>query len=161
MASANPFDAPVINPNLLATDADLAVMREAIKTARDFVAAPAWSDWIIAEYGAFAEAQTDDELNAYIRANGNAIYHPVGTVAMGSALESDLRVKGTKGLRVVDASAFVSASAAARALWVEAKRVLTLVLSKPFIPSGHTQGPTYILAERAAALVRESLKASQ
>ena len=98
----------MINPNLLETDVDLAVMREGVKTARAFVAAPAWSDYIIAEFGDFAKAQTDEELDEFIRATGDSVYHPVGTAAMGAALEADLRVKGTRGFRVVDASAFVS-----------------------------------------------------
>ncbi|KAM5534951.1 hypothetical protein V8D89_011324 [Ganoderma adspersum] len=132
--STNPFDYPIINPNLLGTPVDLAIMREAVKAARAFVAAPTWSNYIIGEFGAFANATTEASLDAYIRSTSDTIDHPVGTVAMGNgttgALDSHLKVKGTVGLRVVDASAF------------------------PFIPSGHTQGPTYILAERAAHLVR-------
>ena len=89
-------------------------MREAVKAARSFVSAPAWSDYIISEYGAFGQAHTDEELDAYIRNNTDTIDHPVGTVAMGKgsegALDSKLRVKGTIGLRVVYASAFVSIS---------------------------------------------------
>ncbi|KAI1790122.1 alcohol oxidase [Ganoderma leucocontextum] len=135
--STDPFDTPLINPNLLGTSVDLAIMREAVKAARAFVTAPAWSDYIISEFGVFANATTDGALDAYIRSNSDSVDHPVGTVAMGKgadgALDSHLRVKGTVGLRVVDASAF------------------------PFIPSGHTQGPTYILAERAAYLVRTEL----
>ncbi|KAI0712308.1 alcohol oxidase [Earliella scabrosa] len=134
LVSSSPYDAPLIDPALLATDADLAVMRESVKFAREYVATSAFSDYIISEYGAFAEAQTDEEIDAFIRENGDTIDHPTGTAAMGrgrhGALDAHLRVKGTKGLRVVDASAF------------------------PFVPSGHTQGPVYILAERAAALVR-------
>ncbi|KAI0770376.1 alcohol oxidase [Fomes fomentarius] len=135
LASSDPFDSPLVHPNLLGTDVDLAIIRTAIKSARAFMAAPAWSDYIISEFGAFAQAQADDEIDAYARDNADTVDHPVGTVPMGrdGALTSDLRVKGTIGLRVVDASAL------------------------PFIPSGHTQGPTYILAERAAALVRRSL----
>ncbi|PIL22609.1 hypothetical protein GSI_15299 [Ganoderma sinense ZZ0214-1] len=135
--STNPFDAPLVNPNLLGTDVDLAIMRAAIKAARAFVAAPAWADYVISEFGAFANATTDAELDAYIRDNADTVDHPIGTVPMregsGGALNANLIVKGTVGLRVVDASAF------------------------PFIPSGHTQGPTYILAERAAELVKASL----
>ncbi|RPD62462.1 alcohol oxidase [Lentinus tigrinus ALCF2SS1-7] len=137
LASPNPFDAPLINPNLLGTPTDLAIMRSAIRAARAFVAAPAWAGYILDEFGPSANAHTNAELDAYSRENADTIDHPVGSVAMGKgekgALEPDLRVKGTVGLRVVDASAF------------------------PFIISGHTQGPTYILAERAAALVRDSL----
>ena len=91
---------------------DLAVMREAVKTARTFVSALAWKGFIAGEFGDFARAKTDAELDAFIRANADTVDHPVGTVAMGkdgeSALDSNLRVRGTVGLRVVDASAFVS-----------------------------------------------------
>ena len=156
MNSTNPFDAPIINPNLLGSPVDLAIMREAVKAARAFVTAPTWSDYIISEFGAFANATTDSELDVYIRSNSDTVDHPVGTVAMGNgadgALDSHLRVKGTIGLRVVDASAFVSARFVKRRLRVQG--MLTRFDIQPFIPSGHTQGPTYILAERAAYLVR-------
>ena len=110
MNSTDPFDMPVINPNLLGTSVDLAVMREATEALRAFVAAPAWSDYIISEFGAFANATTDSALDAYIRSTSSTMQHPVGTVAIGAggALDSHLKVKGTVGLRVVDASAFVS-----------------------------------------------------
>lgn len=111
--STNPFDAPLINPNLLGNAVDLAIMREAVKSARAFVKAPAWSDYIVSEFGASANATTDEALDAFIRANADTFDHPVGSVAMGSGgkapLTPDLRVRGTVGLRVVDASAFVSA----------------------------------------------------
>ena len=89
-------------------------MREAIKAVHAFVTAPAWSDYIIGAFGAFANATTDSALDAYIRNTSGTMDHPVGTVAMGNgadgALDSYLKVKGTVGLRVVDASAFVSFS---------------------------------------------------
>ena len=93
-------------------------MREAIKAARRYLSAPAWSSWILDEFGAFSQAQSDDEIEQYARNTGQMIYHVVGSAAMGKtgtsgpgsgALNSDLTVKGTVGLRVVDASAFVSA----------------------------------------------------
>lgn len=81
------------------------------------MSAPAWSDWIIGEYGAFAEAQTDDEIDAYIRAESYTNSHGSCTVPMGKtgndtssgsgALNSDLTVKQTVGLRVVDSTIFV------------------------------------------------------
>lgn len=110
LASSDPFDSPLVHPNLLGTDVDIAIVRTAIKSARAFMAAPAWSDYIISEFGAFAQAQADDEIDAYARDNADTVDHPVGTVRMGrdGALTSDLRVKGTTGLRVVDASALVS-----------------------------------------------------
>ncbi|KAH9933135.1 alcohol oxidase [Epithele typhae] len=132
--TTDPFDAPLIDPALLSTDVDRAIVRAAIAAARRFVAAPAFAGYVLGEFGAFAAAQTPAEVDAYAADNADTVDHPVGTVALGSALENDFCVKGTKGLRVVDASAF------------------------PFIPSGHTQGPTYIVAERAASLVKASLK---
>ncbi|KAI0687617.1 aryl-alcohol oxidase-like protein [Cytidiella melzeri] len=139
LASSNPFDAPLIDAGLLNSAFDIYTMRESIKAMRRFTAAPAWKDWIIAEYGDFANAQTDDQIEAYARANAETINHVSGTAAMGKTgstgagsgvLNSDLTVKGTVGLRVVDASAF------------------------PYIPAAHTQAPVYILAERAADLIK-------
>nr|ALJ82906.1 mitochondrial choline dehydrogenase [Irpex lacteus] len=139
LSSTNPFDAPLIDAGFFTTDFDIYTIRESIKAARRFVAAPAWKDWIIAEYGDFANAQTDAQIEAYARANAGTINHASGTAALGKTgstgagsgvLNSDLTVKGTVGLRVVDASAF------------------------PFIPAAHTQAPVYILAERAADLIK-------
>jgi len=138
--STNPFDHPVINPNFLSNEFDIFTMRESIKAARAFMAAPAWKGWILGEVGAFASAQTDEEIEQYIRNTCSTVDHVSGTVRMGKtgtngcgtgALNSDLTVKGTVGLRVVDASVF------------------------PFIPAAHTQAPTYIVAERAADLIKE------
>ncbi|KAI0314889.1 GMC oxidoreductase-domain-containing protein [Amylostereum chailletii] len=103
LASLDPFVSPVINPNLLGTSLDVAIPREAIKAARAFVSAPAWEGYITGEFGQFADAKTDEEIEAYARANSDTVDHVVGT---------------------------------------------------PFIISGHTQTPTYVLAERAADLVR-------
>ncbi|KAF8808842.1 aryl-alcohol oxidase-like protein [Phlegmacium glaucopus] len=141
LGSSNPFDSPIINPNFLSNEFDIFTMRESIKAARTFMAAPAWRGWITGEVGAFAQARTDDQIEQYVRNTCSTVNHVVGTAAMGKtgstgrgtgALNSDLTVKGTVGLRVVDASAF------------------------PFIPAAHTQTPTYILAERAADLIKKA-----
>ncbi|VDB94045.1 unnamed protein product [Peniophora sp. CBMAI 1063] len=141
LASLNPFDKPLINPDFLSAPIDVKILREGIKAARRFVSAPSFADYIVAEFGDFAVAKTDQEIEAFARANGDTVDHVVGTVPMGragcmdagcGALNPDLTVKGTKGLRVVDASAF------------------------PFITSGHTQAAVYILAERAADLIKAS-----
>jgi choline dehydrogenase-like flavoprotein len=72
------------------------------------MAAPAWKGWIIDEFGDFKAAQTDAQIDEFARANAETINHISGTAAMGTVLNSDLTVKGAAGLRVVDASAFVS-----------------------------------------------------
>ncbi|KAI0313145.1 hypothetical protein OF83DRAFT_1213269 [Amylostereum chailletii] len=155
LASLDPFVSPIINPNLLGTSLDVAILREAIKAARAFVSAPAWEGYITGEFGQFADAKTDEEIEAYARANSDTVDHVVGTVAMGpkgksgGPLNPDLTVKGAVGLRVVDASAFVRSCRHFGGVVDESD-----ILPQPFIISGHTQTPTYVLAERAADLVR-------
>jgi len=112
LASSDAFDSPVINPNFLNNEFDIFAMRESIKAARTYMSAPAWNRWILEEVGAFAQAKTDDEIEQYIRNTSSTVDHVCGTVGMGKtgstgsgtgALNSDLTVKGTVGLRVVDA----------------------------------------------------------
>ncbi|KAI0716165.1 aryl-alcohol-oxidase from pleurotus Eryingii [Cerioporus squamosus] len=145
--TTDPFTYPIINPGLLSDEAgfDIHTMREALKAGRRFLGANAWKDWIVAEYGASANATTDEAIDEYIRANALVVNHVSGTVAMGKsgstakgsgALNPDLTVKGVKGLRVVDASVF------------------------PIIPAAHTMVPVYIIAERAADLVKDPSSAN-
>ncbi|KAG6902090.1 hypothetical protein C0995_004441 [Termitomyces sp. Mi166 len=135
--STNPFDPPVIDPGLLSSNFDIAIMREAIRSARRFIAAPAWSNYTIS---LLSNATTDAELDEYIRNNAASIFHPVGTAAMSpegadyGVVDPDLRVKGVTGLRVVDASVL------------------------PVVPAGHTQAATYVFAERASDLIKEFWK---
>lgn len=119
--STNPFDAPIINPNFYDTEFDIVTIREAIKGARQFMAAPTWDDWVTGEFGVFKAAVTDEQIEQYARNGSDTINHVSCTAAMGKTgstgrgsgvLNSDLTVKGTIGLRVVDASAFVSFSVA-------------------------------------------------
>nr|VWO96845.1 Alcohol oxidase [Ganoderma boninense] len=145
--STDPFTHPLINPGLLNDEAgfDIYTMRQALKAGRRFLAADAWKGWIVAEYGASANATSDADIDAYIRKNALVVNHVSGTVAMGKsgamgrgagALNPDFSVKGVKGLRVVDTSAF------------------------PYIPASHTMVPTYILAERASDLIKNSTLSS-
>lgn len=118
ITSTSPFDSPLINPNLLSTPFDILTMISAVKSARRFMSAPSWDGWITGEYGAFAQAKSDVEIEEYIRNNSVTVDHVCCTAAMGpgtgvgkgsgGVLNANLTVKGTVGLRVVDASAFVS-----------------------------------------------------
>ena len=86
------------------------VMVAGIRKAREIAAQPAMAEWTGRELSPGIEAQTDEELQDYIRKTHNTVYHPVGTVRMGAAddamspLDPELRVKGVTGLRVADAS---------------------------------------------------------
>jgi choline dehydrogenase-like flavoprotein len=87
-------------------------MRAAVRSAQRFITGPAWADYIISPFNINATA-TDDELDAFIRANSGTLDHVVGTAAMSArgagygVVDPDLRVKGLRGLRIVDASVFV------------------------------------------------------
>jgi choline dehydrogenase-like flavoprotein len=82
------------------------------------------------------QVQSDEEWRAYLRASAFPVYHAVVTCRMGSdekaVVDPALRVRGVDGLRVVDPSIF------------------------PAIPSGNTNAPTIMVAERAADLIMRS-----
>ncbi|KAJ7631424.1 alcohol oxidase [Mycena polygramma] len=134
--SSDPFVQPLIDPGLLNSEFDIFTMREGMKAAQSFLSAQVFNDYIIEPVGAFANAITDAELDTYAQLFSNSIWHFTSTnqaTRVGSAggvVNPDLTVKGTKGLRIVDASVF------------------------PFIPAAHPQGCVYFLAERAADLIK-------
>ncbi|KAF5355514.1 hypothetical protein D9758_006376 [Tetrapyrgos nigripes] len=132
--TSNPLEHPLINFNLLSSEYDLFTIREALKAATRFVSTPSWAGYILA---APTNATTDEEFDEYIRMTTLTENHPVGTCSMSpkgaswGVVDPDLKVKGVRGLRVVDASVF------------------------PRIPSAHTQAPTYFVAERASDLIKK------
>lgn len=99
---------------MLSQDVDIAILREAIRSARRMCAAPVFRNSVSQSLLPAANATTDDELDAYIRSIASPFLHGVGSAAMSApdaswgVVNPDFRVKGTSGLRVVDASVFVS-----------------------------------------------------
>ena len=112
---------------------DLARMVEAAKLSRDIFAQPAFDPYRGRPVFPETEPTSDAEWEAFIRRKAETVYHPVGTCRMGrdehAVVDSELRVRGVAGLRVVDASVM------------------------PALPSGNTNAPTIMIAERAAALL--------
>ncbi|KDA02960.1 choline dehydrogenase [Hyphomonas oceanitis] len=133
LASADPFAHPAIDPNYLATEEDRRVMREAVKMVRDICGQSALNALRGNEIMPGASVSTDDDIDSFIRRMGETIYHPVGTVAMGtsesSPVDAELRVRGVDGLRVVDASVM------------------------PTLIGGNTNAPTIMIAEKAADMM--------
>ncbi len=133
LASADPRQAPAIDPNFLSDPEDARVLREGIRLAREIIAQKAFEGMRADEYAPGSAAQSDAELDSYIRQNANSIYHPVGTCKMGqdgsAVVDEFLRVRGIAGLRVIDASVM------------------------PMVPSGNTNFPTMMVAERGASFI--------
>ncbi len=113
--SSDPFDHPLINPEILNTFFDVYAMVHAIRKAQGFLLAPAFDGYIAGPFGDLANATTDAELAAYAAENAITVNHPSGTCQMSSSnsvsdgvVNSHLLVNGASGLRIVDASIFVS-----------------------------------------------------
>ncbi|WP_353256966.1 choline dehydrogenase [Hyphomonas sp.] len=134
LKSADPFDHPAIDPNYLCAEEDRRAMREAVKMVRDICKQASLQTYNAGEIMPGASVASDAEIDAFIRAKGETIYHPVGTVSMGvnaaSPVDGDLKVRGVDGLRVVDASVM------------------------PTLIGGNTNAPTIMVAEKAADLIR-------
>ena len=138
LMSADPFDDPLIDPNYLASETDRRVMRDAAKMTMDIAQQQAFDAYRGRAVLPEKAPQSDAEWDAFIRAKGETIYHPVGTVRMGSddaaPLDDELRVRGIDRLRVVDAS------------------------SMPTLVGGNTNAPTIMVVEKAADLIKGDLK---
>ncbi|KAI9430921.1 aryl-alcohol-oxidase from pleurotus Eryingii [Lactarius indigo] len=135
LASANPFAAPNIDPALLNSNFDIFTIREGVKAALRFAAAPAWRDYVIGPFGALAGAKTDAQIEAYARNHAATVFHPFSTAFVSpnssshGVVNPDFGVKKTVGLRIVDASVL------------------------PYVPAAHPQAALYAVAERAAKLI--------
>jgi choline dehydrogenase-like flavoprotein len=132
-ASADPFDAPLIDPNLLSAPEDLAPLINGIRLARKVFACPAFAKYRAEEISPGSAAASDAELAAYVRAEAYTVHHPVSTCRMGSdagaVVDPQLRVIGLNNLRVADASVF------------------------PSIIGGNTNAAVVMIAEKASDLI--------
>ena len=114
LASSDPFTFPLMNPNFFSTEFDRFAMLEAVKGARRFAATAPWQGFIVSRFGVMGAAETDDEINAAARDSVVTIWHPASSARMSprgakfGVVDPDLLVKGVAGLRIVDASVFVS-----------------------------------------------------
>lgn len=130
-------------------------MREGVNAVKRFAAAPAFADYVVGPFGdSFSAATNDSATEDYVRGLTTTIFHPVGTAAMSQlsstngVVNPDLTVKGTDGLRIVDASIFVSH------LHFSFEEFSSQRSFQPFIPSCHPQGSVYLLAERASDIIK-------
>jgi choline dehydrogenase-like flavoprotein len=124
ITSTDPFTDPLIDPNFLTTQVDIETLREGVRDVIKFVSAPAWSNHVSGRYGDKFKAAVDDaSIDAYVRSITTTIFHPASTAMMTRPSDSwgvvnpDFKVKGTSGLRIVDASVFVSRTVSQCIIW--------------------------------------------
>ncbi len=108
--SANPFEAPEIQPNYLADEMDRQVLLGGMRLARQLLQTPQMQPYYDREEFPGADAQSDDELLAFAKERGTTTFHLMGTCRMApqtdttAVVDDQLRVHGIDGLRVADAS---------------------------------------------------------
>ena len=112
LESSDPLAHPRIDPRYLSDPADLWLLVEGCKLAREMAAEPALSRYISDEYLPGAGVSTDADWEAHVRERAESLYHPVGTCAMGpgadAVVDPTLSVNGVDGLRIADASVMPS-----------------------------------------------------
>ena len=139
LASAEPDAHPLIHPNYLATETDVAEVLVGNRLLRQLSRTRPLADIITEELIPGSVVEGDEALLADFRARADTVYHPTSTCMMGrdaktSVVDARLRVHGIEGLRVVDASIF------------------------PNITSGNTNAPTVMVAEKGAAMILEDAR---
>lgn len=133
---ANPAGTPLIDPGYLLDEAgtDLRRLRSGVRRACAVLDQPAFERYAATMLEPAVALTSDAQVDAFVREQAETLYHPVGTCRIGtdpatSVVDPHLQVHGIDGLRVADASVM------------------------PRIIRGHTQAPTLMIAERAAAAI--------
>ena len=138
LKSADPYQPPTIQANYLDSNEDVCAMIAGVRRVRSIFHSSPLKDHIIEEAAPGSSVNADDQIVQFIRENAESMYHPVGTCKMGndpmSVVDDQLKVRGITGLRIVDASIM------------------------PSIPSGNTNAPTIMVAEKGADLLLGSRK---
>ena len=127
---------PTVDLNYLATEVDKYVFREGLRTLTKFMLGTKFSEYVAGETvfpGLPAEPlsldDSDEKIDQRLAMTAGTTWHASGSCSMGRVVDTEFRVKGVEGLRVVDAS----------------------VIPVPL--SAHIQAPIYALAEQAAAII--------
>jgi choline dehydrogenase-like flavoprotein len=133
LQSADPSEAPLIDPKFFDAADDLEDMVKGFRLTRRILEAPALASVRGEDLGT-AGVETDEQIRGVLRNRSDTVYHPVGTCKMGTGgdavVDPELRVRGVEALRVVDASIM------------------------PTLVGGNTNAPTIMIGEKAADLIR-------
>lgn len=133
LRASDPFSTPEISFRFLASERDRREFRDGIRKLRDIVRSGELGGLTRSEIAPGSARQTDEELDRFVRENAETEFHPSCTCRMGqdelAVVDPALRVRGLSGLRVVDASVM------------------------PNVVSANLNGPTIMIAEKAADLI--------
>jgi choline dehydrogenase len=133
LRSSLPKDPPRIAARYLSAPGDLEVLLEGMRLSREIIAAAPFVPFRGPEVFPGEGLTTTEALTSVVRRKAETIYHPVGSCRMGrdeaAVVDSELKVRGVEGLRVVDASIM------------------------PSLIGGNTNAPTIMIAEKAAELL--------
>ncbi|HXP32334.1 MAG TPA: choline dehydrogenase [Stellaceae bacterium] len=139
LASADPQGSVRIQQNFLSHESERRQLRDGIRIMREIARQAPLHSFIAREAAPGAAASSDAEIDAYVRATGVTVHHPLGTCKMGpdadadAVVDAELRVRGVERLRVVDASVM------------------------PDLVGGNINAPVVMVAEMAADLIRGRL----
>ena len=125
-----PDSKPLVLSNFLTTDEDRESMLAGVRMALEIAEQPALKAVERAPFSVPA-SDSEEDLMEFIKHASQTVYHPTSTCAMGSVVDSELRVLGFEALRVIDASVM------------------------PKITRGNTNAPTIMIAEKGADLIRD------
>ena len=138
LAGKDPLAAPLIDPNFLGDRDDTDRMIRGFRIMRTILSQPALAGLGGTESEASAGAQSDLQIEQFIRDHADTVYHPVGSCRMGNGpmdvVDAQLRVHGLQGLRVVDASIM------------------------PRVVGGNTNAPVIMIAEKAADMIKAAAR---
>ena len=136
LQSRDPKAHPRILQRFLSTDADWSALRAGVRIAREIAAQPAMHNYIGREIAPGTDKNSNADIDAHIRNTAITVHHPAGTCKMGkesdasAVVDSELRLHGVAGLRIVDASVM------------------------PDLVSGNINAAVIMIAEKAADLIR-------
>jgi choline dehydrogenase len=138
LASADPTDKPLVNPNYLGVQSDRDRLVQSVKLSREIFGTKAFSEWVGPELKPGPEVSTQKQLVDFVCNTADSYHHQAGSCKMGldamAVVDPNLRVRGVDGLRVVDASVM------------------------PFVPSGNCHAGILMIAERAVDLIKQANK---
>jgi choline dehydrogenase len=133
LASSDPATPPLIQPNMLSDPYDLHTLVAGARFARNLLRTQAFAPYFQGEYKPGDEIVGDADLVEYVRSNAGPCFHPSGSVKMGvdatAVVDPQLKVLGTRGLRVIDSSII------------------------PQVPSGNINAITMVIAEKGADMI--------